>query len=140
MIQILDTDLESVIAEAAKLQNRVLESIIGEKTGGEGKLEEETMERLREPSDIMAATEKQLKIHKSEKETFSKGIASIIYNKIEGEDQNMAIDEGYDESKQELEFNEQKNNVVEEVSIKCEQSEVHLQDNLDVSRVSFNKN
>ena len=133
MIQILDTDLESVIKEAAKLQNRVLESIIGEKTGGE----EETMEILREPSDIMAATENQLKIHKSEKETFSKGIASIIYNKIEGEEQNLAIDEGYDESKQELEYSEQKNNVVEEVSIKCEQSEVHLQHNSDTNRVSL---
>ena len=86
MIHILDKDLESVIEQAAKLQNKVLESIIGERTCELAyERTEGTAEIIREPSEIMIAAEKQLKIHQSEKETFSKGIASIIYNKSEVE-------------------------------------------------------
>ena len=91
MIQILDKDLESVIEQAAKLQNKVLESIIGERSCELAyERTEGTAESLREPSEIMNAAENQLKIHQSEKVTFSKGIASIIYNKSE-EEQNLVI-------------------------------------------------
>ena len=83
MITILDKNLESVIAEAAKLQHKVLESIIGDKneevgaTDGHTDEAGESVDMTRE-MEIMRAAEKQLKIHKSEKETFSKGIASIL--------------------------------------------------------------
>ena len=91
MIRILDKDLESVIEQAAKLQNKVLESIIGERSCELAyERTEGTAESLREPSEIMNAAENQLKIHQSEKVTFSKGIASIIYNKSE-EEQNLVI-------------------------------------------------
>lgn len=124
MITILDKDLESVIAEATKLQHRVLESIIGE--SHEVK-EVETSEETVETGEIMTAAEeslREIKIHKSEKETFSKGIASIIYNKMEGNEQNLAVDEGYDDSKEDGECSEERNNVIEEIAIKTEKIEV----------------
>ena len=80
MIHILDKDLERVIAEATKLQNQVLESIIGnnqQTIGGGG--EPNGNDVLNETSEMMTDAEKQIRIHQSEKETFSKGIASIIY-------------------------------------------------------------
>ena len=120
MIHILDKDLESVIEQAAKLQHKVLESIIGgrscelayERTEG-------TAESLREPSEIMTAAEAQLKTHQSEKVTFSKGIASIIYNKSEVE-QNLVIGSSVQERKNNEEKNEfTKESICAFVSIKA---------------------
>ena len=120
MIHILDKDLESVIEQAAKLQNKVLESIIGERSCELAyERTEGTVESLREPSEIMNAAENQLKIHQSEKVTFSKGIASIIYNKSEDE-QNLVIGNNEQEPKN----TEEKQNVANEsIEVKEEQSE-----------------
>ena len=83
LMHILDKDLERVIAEATKLQSQVLESIIGNKadTG----VREESQVTANETSELMTDAEKQIRIHRSEKETFSKGIASIIYEPEKGE-------------------------------------------------------
>ena len=105
MIHILDKDLERVIAEATKLQNQVLESIIGnnhQTIGGGG--EPNGNDVLNETSEMMTDAEKQIRIHQSEKETFSKGIASIIYKSGEldtngetraenHEEKNVSVDE-----------------------------------------------
>ena len=146
MITILDKNLESVIAEAAKLQHKVLESIIGgtrEEVGatdvdghsGDAGETVETVDITRE-MEIMTAAEKQLKIHKSEKETFSKGIASIIYNKMEVNEQNLAIDEGYDDGKQELEYFEDKNNFIEEIALETKNIEM-VHETFKVSQIIF---
>ena len=86
LMHILDKDLERVIAEATKLQSQVLESIIGNKadTG----VREESQVTANETSELMTDAEKQIRIHRSEKETFSKGIASIIYEPEKGENDN----------------------------------------------------
>ena len=143
MITILDKNLESVIAEAAKLQHKVLESIIGDKneevgaTDGHTDEAGESVDMTRE-MEIMRAAEKQLKIHKSEKETFSKGIASIIYNKMEVNEENLAIDEGYDDDgKQELEYSEDKNNIIEEIEIERENIEVVHEARSETVKVSI---
>ena len=105
LIHILDKDLERVIAEATKLQNQVLESIIGnnqQTIGGGG--EPNGNDVLNETSEMMTDAEKQIRIHQSEKETFSKGIASIIYKSGEldtkgetrgenHEEKNVSVDE-----------------------------------------------
>ena len=131
MIQILDKDLESVIEQAAKLQHKVLESIIGgrscevanERTEG-------TSESIREPSEIMNLVEDQLKTHQSEKVTFSKGIASIIYSKSE-EEQNLVIDNNSEEERKTC---EEKNGFTSE-SIEVFQEE--KKEEVNVSLVHF---
>lgn len=101
MMHILDKDLERVIAEATKLQSQVLESIIGNKADtGVG---EESQVMANQTSELMTDAEKQIRIHRSEKETFSKGIASIIYEPEKGENHDVddinQIDEKHDEEK-----------------------------------------
>ena len=100
LINILDKDLEKVIAEATKLQSQVLESIIGnKKPTNEMEVEVDgdivKNEFLNKTSEMMTDAEKQIRIHQSEKETFSKGIASIIYNsqEIVNKDEHNQIDE-----------------------------------------------
>ena len=67
----LAQDLETVIAEATKLQTQVLQSIRGEP---------DQQELVQDPASLQAASElMELIEHRSEKETFSKGIASIIF-------------------------------------------------------------
>ena len=101
LMHILDKDLERVIAEATKLQSQVLESIIGNKpdTG----VREESRVTGNETSELMTDAEKQIRIHRSEKETFSKGIASIIYEAEKGENHDSddinQTDEKHDEEK-----------------------------------------
>ena len=100
MIHILDKDLERVIAEATKLQNQVLESIIGnnqQTIGGGG--EPNGNDVLNETSEMMTDAEKQIRIHQSEKETFSKGIASIIYKSGELDTNGETSVENHEEEK-----------------------------------------
>ena len=87
LMHILDKDLERVIAEATKLQSQVLESIIGNKADT-GVREESQLTQANQTSELMTDAEKQIRIHRSEKETFSKGIASIIYEPEKGENDN----------------------------------------------------
>ena len=101
MMHILDKDLERVIAEATKLQSQVLESIIGNKADtGVG---EESQVMANQTSELMTDAEKQIRIHRSEKETFSKGIASIIYEPEKGENHDVddinQTDEKHDDEK-----------------------------------------
>ena len=76
-----------MIAEATKLQSQVLESIIGKNNDRDIKMNDQLVEdvQLKNTSEIMNDAEKQIKIHKTEKETFSKGIASIIYDNQDSE-------------------------------------------------------
>ena len=100
LIHILDKDLERVIAEATKLQNQVLESIIGnnqQTIGGGG--EPNGNDVLNETSEMMTDAEKQIRIHQSEKETFSKGIASIIYKSGELDTNGETRGENHEEEK-----------------------------------------
>ena len=101
MIHILDKDLERVIAEATKLQNQVLESIIGnnQQTIGGGGGELNGNDVLNETSEMMTDAEKQIRIHQSEKETFSKGIASIIYKSGELDTNGETRGENHEEEK-----------------------------------------
>ena len=101
MIHILDKDLERVIAEATKLQNQVLESIIGnnQQTIGGGGGELNGNDVLNETSEMMTDAEKQIRIHQSEKETFSKGIASIIYKSGELDTNGETSVENHEEEK-----------------------------------------
>ena len=101
MIHILDKDLERVIAEATKLQNQVLESIIGnnQQTIGGGGGEPNGNDVLNETSEMMTDAEKQIRIHQSEKETFSKGIASIIYKSGELDTNGETSVENHEEEK-----------------------------------------
>ena len=135
MIQILDKDLESVIEQATKLQHKVLESIIGGRTAELAAADERTegtTESIREPSEIMNVTEAQLKTHQSEKITFSKGIASIIYNKSE-EEQNLLIADSEQERKNSEEKNDFANESIEllqeekseEVKVSLENFTIH---------------
>ena len=87
LMHILDKDLERVIAEATKLQSQVLESIIGNKADTAVR-EEAQLIQTNQTSELMTDAEKQIRIHRSEKETFSKGIASIIYEPEKGENDN----------------------------------------------------
>ena len=101
-MHILDKDLERVIAEATKLQSQVLESIIGNKADtGVGEESDQVM--ADQTSELMTDAEKQIRIHRSEKETFSKGIASIIYEPEKGENHDVddinQTDEKHDEEK-----------------------------------------
>ena len=121
LINILDKDLEKVIAEATKLQSQVLESIIGNKKPiNEMEVEVEggliKNEFLNKTSEMMTDAEKQIRIHQSEKETFSKGIASIIYNseEIVNKDENNQTD---------TECIEEKNSSIEEIIEKSETKE-----------------
>ena len=99
---ILDKDLERVIAEATKLQSQVLESIIGNKADTAVR-EEAQVIQANQTSELMTDAEKQIRIHRSEKETFSKGIASIIYEAEKGENHDSddinQTDEKHDEEK-----------------------------------------
>ena len=102
LMTILDKDLERVIAEATKLQSQVLESIIGNKADTAVR-EEAQVIQANETSELMTDAEKQIRIHRSEKETFSKGIASIIYEAEKGENHDSddinQTDEKHDEEK-----------------------------------------
>ena len=87
--------MKKVIAEATKLQSQVLESIIGtskdgNNAGGDDMVKNGTS---KESSELMTDAEKQIKMHKSEKETFSKGIASIIFKaqQVEVEQMNPEV-------------------------------------------------
>ena len=91
LMRSMDQDLENVIAEATKLQTQVLESIIG---GNEEERECESIkENIKEndmknyscleTSEVMEELESLINEHSSEKETFSKGIAAIIYEPIQ---------------------------------------------------------
>ena len=102
LMTILDKDLERVIAEATKLQSQVLESIIGNKADTAVR-EEAQVIQTNQTSELMTDAEKQIRIHRSEKETFSKGIASIIYEAEKGENHDSddinQTDEKHDEEK-----------------------------------------
>ena len=108
LMNILDKDLERVIAEATKLQSQVLESIIGNKADtGVG---EESQVMANQTSELMTDAEKQIRIHRSEKETFSKGIASIIYEPEKGE--NHVVD---DINQTDEKHDDEKNHSVDEI-------------------------
>ena len=113
LMHILDKDLERVIAEATKLQSQVLESIIGNKT--DTTVREESQVTANETSELMTDAEKQIRIHRSEKETFSKGIASIIYEPEKGENDNGDVIKQSDEK-----HDEEKNYSVDEIFEKSE--------------------
>lgn len=94
LMRSMDQDLENVIAEATKLQTQVLESIIG---GNEDGKEYDEMNwdsteynakrySCLETAEVMEELESQINEHSSEKETFSKGIAAIIYEPIQKEE------------------------------------------------------
>ena len=95
LMRSMDQDLENVIAEATKLQTQVLESIIGgneatDKTEGSNVKKNTTENYLDEYScmettKVLEELESQINEHSSEKETFSKGIAAIIYEPIQKE-------------------------------------------------------
>ena len=113
LMHILDKDLERVIAEATKLQSQVLESIIGNKT--DTAVREESQVTANTTSELMTDAEKQIRIHRSEKETFSKGIASIIYEPEKGENDNGDVIKQSDEK-----HDEEKNYSVDEIFEKSE--------------------